>query len=81
MPSDIANQPEYSPSDLNELISLYEASQLSGFSASHLRLLVSNRELWGKKIGRNWLTTRQAVQEYKNIGHKRGRKPKTQIDT
>lgn len=49
---------------LDDLISLAEAAQLTGISASHLRLLVRHGEVWGKKVGRNWLTTEQAVQEY-----------------
>jgi hypothetical protein len=61
--------------DLVDLISLTVASQLSGLSTSHLRLLVSKGELWGTKIGRNWLTSKQAVLQYIGIGHKPGRKP------
>ena len=41
---------------LNELISLQEAAEVSGLSAGHLRLLVSRGDLWGMKLGRNWVT-------------------------
>jgi len=44
-----------------ELISLEEAAELCGLSSRHLRHLISRDELWGKKIGRNWVTTAQAV--------------------
>jgi hypothetical protein len=40
-----------------ELITLQEAAELSGLSASHLRLLVSRGEIWKVKLGRNWITT------------------------
>lgn len=49
---------------VDELISLREAAGLSGLSASHLRLLVSRGDIWGMKVGRNWVTTAQAVEKY-----------------
>ena len=61
---------------LDELISLSQAAELSGLSPSHLRLLVSEVEIWGKKLGRNWFTTEQAVREYIARGIKPGPKPK-----
>ena len=61
--------------EIGELISLSEAAELSGLSASHLRLLVRKRELWGIKFGRNWVTTAQAVNDYLAREHKPGPKP------
>jgi len=61
---------------LDELISLREAAELSGLSASHLRLLVSRGDIWGQKIGRNWVTTAEAVQRYVAQDHRPGPKPK-----
>jgi excisionase family DNA binding protein len=58
--------------DLDDLISLSEAAERTGLSASHLRLLVRTGDLWGRKIGRNWLTTSQAIKEYLAIDHKPG---------
>jgi len=49
---------------LGELISLREAAELGGLSAGHLRLLVSRGNMWGMKLGRNWVTTAQAVEDY-----------------
>jgi excisionase family DNA binding protein len=49
---------------LDDLLSLNEAAELSGLSSSHLRLLVRQGEMWGRKLGRNWVTTEQAVREY-----------------
>jgi hypothetical protein len=62
--------------DLDDIISLREASDLSGLSPSHLRLLVSDGEIWGKKLGRNWFTTAQAVNDYLKLVRKPGPKPK-----
>lgn len=69
---------DYQP-DLEDLISLSEAAQQTGLSASHLRLLVRRGEIWGKKVGRNWLTTEQAVQEY--LAHDRRTGPKSTKDS
>jgi excisionase family DNA binding protein len=49
---------------LEEIISLDEAAKLSGLTADHLRRLVRQGDLWGRKIGRNWVTTELAVREY-----------------
>jgi hypothetical protein len=49
---------------LDELISLSDAAELSGLSLPHLSLLIRQGKLWGKKIGRNWVTTEQAVKKY-----------------
>jgi hypothetical protein len=58
--------------DLDDLISLSEAAERAGLSASHLRLLVRNGDLWGRKIGRNWITTSRAIKEYLAIDRKPG---------
>ena len=63
------------PPNLDELISLREASEISGLSASHLRLLVSRGTIWGVKLGRNWVTTAQAVQAYMEQDRRPGPKP------
>lgn len=62
---------------LDDLISLQKAAKLSGLTAGHLRLLVRQGELWGTKMGRNWVTTEQAVREYKARARRRGRPKKT----
>jgi excisionase family DNA binding protein len=59
---------------LDELITLGEAAELSGLSADHLRRLVRQGKLWGKKIGRNWVTTAKAVQEYIALDRRPGPK-------
>jgi hypothetical protein len=62
--------------DQEELISLSEAAAEFGFSAGHLRYLVSRGLLGGRKIGRNWVTTRKAVAEYARDAFKRSRDPR-----
>lgn len=61
-------------------IPLSEAAAYSGFTAEYLRQLAKSGKLRAEKIGRNWATTRQAVDDYKRIGLKRGRKPKKEVD-
>ena len=61
---------------LNELITLQEAAKLSGLSYSHCRYLARNGELWAKKMGRDWFTTKQAVKEYLARDRRPGPKPK-----
>jgi len=61
---------------INNLISLEEASRISGLSSVHLRHLVSTGKLWGKKIGRNWVTSKNAIVDYLNQQNSPGRPPK-----
>ncbi len=70
-----SNASEYQPG-LDELISLSEAANISGLSSDHLRRLVREGELWGKKLGRNWVTTAEAINEYLAQNRRPGPKPK-----
>ena len=63
--------------DLDDLISLKEASNFSGLSSAHLRRLVGGRIIWGKKIGRNWITSKRSVLDYIEQERHPGRKPKS----
>jgi hypothetical protein len=63
---------------LDDLISLQEASQLSGLTQQHLALLIRRGELWGKRIGHSWVTTYQAINQYQALEHKPGPKRKKQ---
>ena len=67
--------PNYKP-DYDELIPLTDAADISGLSPDHLRRLVRNGDLWGMKIGRNWVTTQKAIEEYLAQDRKPGPKPK-----
>jgi len=68
--------PDDQPS-LNDLISLKNAAKLSELSHDHLRRLAGQGEIWAVKIGRNWVTTEQAVNEYLARGKRPGRKIKS----
>ncbi len=61
---------------LDDLISLKDAAEQSGLSHAHLRLLVRQGKVWGKKLGRDWFTTLQAVREYLARDRRPGPKPK-----
>jgi len=62
---------------LDDLISLQKAANLCGLTQGHLRLRIRQGEIWGIKIGRNWVTTEQAVREYQARAKPRGRPKKT----
>ena len=62
--SDQDDNVEIGQPGLDELISLNLASKLSGLSPDHLRRLAGRGDLRAKKIGRDWLTTMRAVDEY-----------------
>src|SRR3989344_5980972 len=47
-----------------QLISLAKAAQNTPYSQEYLSLLARKGKLTSKKIGRNWYTTRAAVEEY-----------------
>lgn len=58
-----------------QLITLTEAAKRSGLSRSHIRLLVRQGRIWGRKMGRDWFTTEAAVIEYLSAERKPGPKP------
>ena len=60
----------------DHLISLNEASHISGLSSDHLRRLMEKGLILGKKIGRDWITTNDFVMEYIKQDHRPGRKSK-----
>lgn len=49
---------------LDQLMSLQEATLIFGLSQGHLAHLIRTGSLWGIKIGRNWVTTKQAILDY-----------------
>jgi len=76
MPNERSGSDQESPK-LGDLISLQKAAKLSGLTPGHIRLLIRQDEIWGIKIGRNWVTTEQAVREYQARAKPRGRPKKT----
>lgn len=57
------------------LVSLAEAAAISGLSAGHLNYLARKGKLSARKIGRNWVTTEQAVAQYLRDSFKRSKDP------
>jgi excisionase family DNA binding protein len=78
---DMARSPKETPQtgslrDLTAyLISVTEASRFSGLSISMIRLLLARGDIEGVKVGRNWSTTREAVQKYLAQERRPGPKP------
>jgi excisionase family DNA binding protein len=60
----------------SRLISVTEASQISGLTTSFIRRLLREGRIEGVKIGRNWLTTEEAIQDYMSQERRPGPKPK-----
>ena len=60
----------------SNLISIEEASSYSKLSKRHLRLLLEQGKIKGKKIGRDWITTKDEVKKYLSTNPKPGPKPK-----
>lgn len=48
----------------DDWLSLREAADHSGLSASHLRLLARTGRIQARKLGRDWFTTEAAVAAY-----------------
>jgi excisionase family DNA binding protein len=62
----------------SKLISVTEASKISGLTTGFLRRLLIRGDIEGVKIGRNWLTTKKAIEGYLKQDRRRGPKPKGQ---
>lgn len=63
-----------------DLINLEKASKISGLSSDHLRRLMEQGSIKGKKIGRDWITTNYYVEEYIYKKNKPGRKQKKTLN-
>ncbi len=68
------------PKNLDDLISLPHAAEISGISHSHLRLLIRRGDIWGKKLGRDWFTTIQTINEYLAKNRRPGPKSRKQSE-
>jgi Helix-turn-helix domain len=62
--------------DSEDLISLAEAAAISGLSPTHLNHLARRGLLKARKVGRNWVTTRAAVEDYLGDVEKRRNDPR-----
>ena len=58
------------------LISIEEAAEFSNLSKRHIRFLLEQGKIRGKKIGRDWITTKDEVDNYLKDKPKPGPRPK-----
>ena len=65
MPEENEQPTPIDPLTIGELVSLAEAAEVSGFSHDNLKRVAQSGKLRAKKIGRNWITTLAAVEEYR----------------
>jgi len=49
---------------LPEWISVKEAAEYTGYTPRHIRHLLAGEQLEGRKFGRDWFTTKEALDEY-----------------
>lgn len=72
------NKPQHEAGEdaASQLINLAEAAKVSGLSQAHLRRLAINGSIWATKLGRDWLTTPQAIKEYLATNPRPGPKSK-----
>jgi excisionase family DNA binding protein len=66
MPEENEQTPPIDPLTIGGLISLAEAAENSGLSHDYLKKIARSGRLRAKKIGGTWLTTKLAIEEYKN---------------
>ena len=58
---------------LHKLISLREASNISGYNPDYLSSLIRSGKIYGKKIGKSWLTTEDDIRKYLRANGNQGR--------
>lgn len=59
----------------SKLISVVEASEISGLTPGYIRRLLRSKIMAGKKIGRDWFTTDEAIRKYLEQERRPGPKP------
>lgn len=61
---------------MSEWISVEEAAVYTGYSKRHIRHLLENELVEGKKFGRDWFTTKEALDKYLATNPRPGPTPK-----
>jgi excisionase family DNA binding protein len=59
-----AQEPTFLDQVAHKLISVTEASALSGLTTSYIRRLLRQKNVPGVKVGRDWFTTEDAIRTY-----------------
>ena len=60
--------------NLKKVISLSQASKISGYHSDYLSALIRKGEIKGKKVGKSWFTTEEELRNYKfkqKVRHKK----------
>ena len=60
-------------------LSTKEAAEYSGYSQSHICYLLRKGKLKGRQFGRDWFTTKEALDEYLATNPKPGPKPEDSL--
>jgi excisionase family DNA binding protein len=63
------------------ILSVAEASALSGFTRTHINYLISQGQLDAVKVGSIWLVYEDSVRRYMASPHKPGPKPRADVAT
>lgn len=50
--------------DVNQWMSTKEAAKYTGYSRAHIRRLLIDGKVKGRKLGRDWFTTKEALNDY-----------------
>lgn len=59
---------------MRKVVSLSEAAKITGYHPDYLSALIRKKELDGRKVGKSWFTTEEALNDYslkKKIRHKK----------
>jgi excisionase family DNA binding protein len=59
-----------------DLITVAEAAARTGYTERHIRRLLRQQKIPGKKLGRDWLLTLEAVENYRRTDPRPGAKPR-----
>ena len=62
---------------VSELLSVSQTTKITGWTRQHISLLMRDNKLWGIRIGRNWFTTKQSIDDYLALEIKPGPKPRS----
>jgi excisionase family DNA binding protein len=57
-------------------ISVKQAADYTGYTTAHIRLLLRTNQIKGRKFGRDWFTTYEALDEYLATNPRPGPEPK-----
>jgi len=50
--------------NLEKVISLHQASKISGYHQDYLSALIRKKDIKGEKLGGNWFTTEEEIKKY-----------------